>query len=98
MVVSFGEYSASVFQKKVADDSVFVTGNANKLKEVKAILAAGETKMEITSRAIDCKSWRIGSEFNFSSYSSYSQCLRSKARRRKLLLQKSEQRLRRYVH
>lgn len=38
------------------DYPVFVTGNANKLKEVKAILATGETKMEITSRAIDCES------------------------------------------
>ena len=32
---------------------VFVTGNANKLKEVKAILAAGGSGIEVTSQAID---------------------------------------------
>lgn len=35
---------------------VFVTGNANKLKEVKAILAAGESGIEVTSQAVDGKS------------------------------------------
>ncbi|KAK1924268.1 inosine triphosphate pyrophosphatase-like protein [Papiliotrema laurentii] len=32
---------------------VFVTGNANKLKEVKAILAAGTSGIEVTSQAVD---------------------------------------------
>ncbi|WVF71513.1 inosine triphosphate pyrophosphatase [Kwoniella sp. CBS 6097] len=32
---------------------VFVTGNANKLKEVKAILAAGTSGVEVTSQAVD---------------------------------------------
>ncbi|KAJ7026704.1 inosine triphosphate pyrophosphatase-like protein [Mycena alexandri] len=32
---------------------VFVTGNANKLKEVKAILSAGGNPIEIASRALD---------------------------------------------
>ncbi|ORY33949.1 DNA repair-related protein [Naematelia encephala] len=32
---------------------VFVTGNANKLKEVKAILAAGGSDIQVTSQAID---------------------------------------------
>jgi hypothetical protein len=32
---------------------VFVTGNANKLREVKAILAAGGTGVEVTSQAVD---------------------------------------------
>jgi hypothetical protein len=36
--------------------SVFVTGNANKLKEVKAILAAGDSGIEVTSKAVDGKS------------------------------------------
>jgi inosine triphosphate pyrophosphatase len=34
-------------------DLVFVTGNANKLKEVKAILAAGGSGIEVTSQAVD---------------------------------------------
>lgn len=33
--------------------SVFVTGNANKLREVKAILAAGDSSIEVTSQAVD---------------------------------------------
>jgi inosine triphosphate pyrophosphatase len=33
--------------------SAFVTGNANKLKEVKAILAAGDSGIEVTSEAVD---------------------------------------------
>jgi hypothetical protein len=33
--------------------SVFVTGNANKLKEVKAILASGEGGVEVTNQAVD---------------------------------------------
>ncbi|KAL7409060.1 putative DNA repair-related protein [Mrakia frigida] len=32
---------------------VFVTGNANKLKEVKAILSAGTSGIEVTSQALD---------------------------------------------
>lgn len=32
---------------------VFVTGNANKLKEVKAILATGDSGIECTSQAVD---------------------------------------------
>lgn len=32
---------------------VFVTGNANKLKEVKAILAAGDSGIEVTNQAVD---------------------------------------------
>jgi len=32
---------------------VFITGNANKLKEVKAILAAGGSGIEVTSQAVD---------------------------------------------
>lgn len=32
---------------------VFVTGNANKLKEVKAILAKGDSGIECTSQAVD---------------------------------------------
>jgi inosine/xanthosine triphosphate pyrophosphatase family protein len=36
--------------------SVFVTGNANKLKEVKAILAAGDSGIEVTSKAVDGES------------------------------------------
>lgn len=34
---------------------VFVTGNANKLKEVKAILAAGDSGIQVTSQAVDGK-------------------------------------------
>jgi inosine triphosphate pyrophosphatase len=42
-----------VFSK--ADDSnpVFVTGNANKLKEVKAILSQGGNPIEIDNQALD---------------------------------------------
>ncbi|BEI86766.1 hypothetical protein CcaverHIS002_0701120 [Cutaneotrichosporon cavernicola] len=32
---------------------VFVTGNANKLKEVKAILATGDSGIEVTNQAVD---------------------------------------------
>nr|KIR50377.1 inosine triphosphate pyrophosphatase [Cryptococcus bacillisporus CA1280] len=32
---------------------VFVTGNANKLREVKAILAAGDSGIEVTSQSVD---------------------------------------------
>lgn len=32
---------------------VFVTGNANKLKEVKAILAVGDSGIEVTNQAVD---------------------------------------------
>lgn len=32
---------------------VFVTGNANKLKEVKAILAAGTSRIEVTSQSVE---------------------------------------------
>jgi inosine triphosphate pyrophosphatase len=35
---------------------VFVTGNANKLKEVKAILAVGGSGIEVTSQAVDGQS------------------------------------------
>jgi len=35
--------------------TAFVTGNANKLKEVKAILAAGDSGIEVTSQAVDGK-------------------------------------------
>lgn len=35
---------------------VFVTGNENKLREVKAILAAGGTGVEVTSQAVDGES------------------------------------------
>ena len=34
---------------------VFVTGNANKLREVKAILSKGEHTIEISSQNIDSK-------------------------------------------
>jgi len=34
---------------------VFVTGNANKLKEVQAILAAGTSGISVTNQAVDCK-------------------------------------------
>jgi hypothetical protein len=33
-----------------------VTGNANKLKEVRAILAAGDSGIEVTSQAVDGES------------------------------------------
>ena len=33
--------------------AVFVTGNAGKLREVKAILAAGDSGIEVTSQAVD---------------------------------------------
>lgn len=36
--------------------AVFVTGNANKLKEVKEILAAGDSGIEVTSQAVDGES------------------------------------------
>ena len=36
--------------------TAFVTGNANKLKEVKAILAAGDSGIEVTSQAVDGES------------------------------------------
>ena len=36
---------------------VFVTGNANKLREVKAILAAGNGELEITNEDVDRKFW-----------------------------------------
>jgi inosine triphosphate pyrophosphatase len=39
-----------------AHRTVLVTGNANKLKEVKAILAAGDSGIEVTARAVDGKS------------------------------------------
>jgi inosine/xanthosine triphosphate pyrophosphatase family protein len=35
--------------------TVFVTGNANKLKEVQAILAAGTSGISVTNQAVDCK-------------------------------------------
>jgi inosine triphosphate pyrophosphatase len=40
----------------MSDPTVFVTGNANKLKEVKAILAAGDSGIEVTSQAVDGQS------------------------------------------
>lgn len=36
---------------------IFVTGNANKLKEAKAILSAGNNPIEIESRSLDSKSY-----------------------------------------
>lgn len=41
--------------------TVFVTGNANKLKEVRAILASGSSGIEVTNQAVDGKSslWRL---------------------------------------
>jgi hypothetical protein len=53
-MASFGRSIGNV--GKIADQPVFVTGNANKLKEVKAILAAGDSGIEITSKAVDGKS------------------------------------------
>ncbi len=35
--------------------AVFVTGNANKLREVKAILAAGTSGIEATNQGLDGK-------------------------------------------
>jgi hypothetical protein len=49
--------------------SVFVTGNANKLKEVKAILAAGDSGIEVTSKAVDGKSAITGIELTTSARS-----------------------------
>lgn len=40
-------------EEELTYSSAFVTGNANKLKEVKAILAAGDSGIEVTSEAVD---------------------------------------------
>lgn len=49
-----------VFFKKfqqflIVHHTVFVTGNANKLREVKAILSDGPAPIEIESRSVDGK-------------------------------------------
>jgi len=56
-MASFG-MSAVQTSLRSADELVFVTGNANKLKEVKAILAAGTSGIEVTSQAVDGESAR----------------------------------------
>jgi inosine triphosphate pyrophosphatase len=43
----------------MSDPTVFVTGNANKLKEVKEILAAGDSGIEVTSQAVDGQSVQL---------------------------------------
>ena len=56
-MASFGKSALYLKDRSSADQaSVFVTGNANKLKEVKAILAAGDSGIEVTSKAVDGKS------------------------------------------
>lgn len=56
-MASFGTYKLREGIETSADYIiVFVTGNANKLKEVKAILAAGDSGIEVTSKAVDGKS------------------------------------------
>jgi hypothetical protein len=55
-MASFGKSALYLKDRSSADQaSVFVTGNANKLKEVKAILAAGDSGIEVTSKAVDGK-------------------------------------------
>lgn len=59
-MTSFGEFRVRPRpvrpQKRSHPRAVFVTGNANKLREVKAILAAGDGGIEVTSQAVDGES------------------------------------------
>lgn len=43
------------FFDKNAFVSVFVTGNANKLIEVRAILSDGSTPVQLESQSLECK-------------------------------------------
>jgi hypothetical protein len=70
-MASFGQSAIHSKERNSADQiSVFVTGNANKLKEVKAILAAGDSGIEVTSKAVDGKSPITGLKLTISPRSS----------------------------
>lgn len=69
---------------------VFVTGNANKLKEVKAILAAGTSGIEVTSQSVE-GGFYVAGVYGSSSLRDWEQYPRYRARRKKSQLQNAEQ-------